>query len=165
MFEAVLATDLPLVLDADGLNLLAQSPFSRSNWILTPHPGEASRLLAAPAALKPPVQADRLAAVQALQSRYQGTVLLKGAGTLIANAAGTQLCPYGNPGMSVAGMGDLLSGTIGGLLAQGLGQLEAACLGAVVHALAADCVVASQGERGLLASELLPEIRRLINQL
>ena len=165
MFEAVLATDLPLVLDADGLNLLAQSPFSRSNWILTPHPGEASRLLAAPAALKPPVQADRLAAVQALQSRYQGTVLLKGAGTLIADAAGTQLCPYGNPGMSVAGMGDLLSGTIGGLLAQGLGQLESACLGAVVHALAADCVVANQGERGLLASELLPEIRRLINQL
>ena len=165
MFEAVLATDLPLVLDADGLNLLAQSPFSRSNWILTPHPGEASRLLAAPAALMPPVQADRLAAVQALQSRYQGTVLLKGAGTLIADAAGTQLCPYGNPGMSVAGMGDLLSGTIGGLLAQGLGQLESACLGAVVHALAADCVVANQGERGLLASELLPEIRRLINQL
>jgi NAD(P)H-hydrate epimerase len=165
MFEAVLATDLPLVLDADGLNLLARSPFSRSNWILTPHPGEATRLLTDPETETPAVQSDRLAALHALHTRYQGTLLLKGAGTLIADAAGTWLCPYGNPGMSVAGMGDLLSGTIGGLLAQGLGPREATCLGAVVHSLAADIVVARQGEIGLLATELLPEIRRLLNHL
>ncbi|MDC0069524.1 bifunctional ADP-dependent NAD(P)H-hydrate dehydratase/NAD(P)H-hydrate epimerase, partial [Gammaproteobacteria bacterium] len=71
--------------------------------------------------------------------------------------------PYGNPGMSAAGMGDVLSGVIGGLVAQGLDMNDAACLGAIVHSLAADNIAAGQGELGLLATQLLPEIRKLLN--
>jgi NAD(P)H-hydrate epimerase len=167
LFQAVMELDpaVPMVVDADGLNLLAEHPCHRDDWILTPHPGEAGRLL------DDAVQADRITAVKQLQSRYGGVCLLKGAGTLIASSSDSSntpkgklsLCPYGNPGMSVAGMGDLLAGTVGGLVAQQLG-LQLACeLGAVVHSLAADNLVQQQGERGLLATELLPEIRRLIN--
>jgi NAD(P)H-hydrate epimerase len=101
--------------------------------------------------------------VKQLQERYGGVCLLKGAGTLIASRHDVWLCPYGNPGMSVAGMGDVLSGIIGGLVAQGLDMDNAAGLGAIVHSLAADNIVARQGERGLLATELLPEIRKLLN--
>ncbi len=158
LFNRIMETRLPLVVDADGLNLLAEKPQHRDNWILTPHPGEAERLLH-----RSP-QADRLAAVRQMSGQYGGTFLLKGAGTLVCGPGGkVDLCPYGNPGMSVAGMGDLLAGVIGGLLAQGIAQDGAARLGAVVHSLAADELVKSQGERGLLASELLPGIRRLVN--
>ena len=108
---------------------------------------------------------DRLASVQQLQEKYGGVCLLKGAGTLIASRHDVRLCPYGNPGMSVAGMGDVLSGIIGGLVAQGLAIVDAACLGAIVHSLAADNIAARQGEGGLLATQLLPEIRRLLNGL
>jgi len=149
---------LPLVVDADGLNLIAEMPLFRDDWILTPHPGEAARLLGDKA-----IQMDRPAAVQALIDKFGGTVLLKGAGTLIGSRDEMSLCPYGNPGMSVAGMGDVLSGVIAALVAQGLAPLQAARLGAVVHSLAADYLVDRQGERGLLATELLPEIRRLVN--
>lgn len=159
MFGEACQAEIPLVLDADALNLLAENPEKSDRWVLTPHPGEAGRLLSETER----VQSDRLDAVKSLQNRYGGVVLLKGAGTLVADDA-VSLCPYGNPGMSVAGMGDLLAGTIGGLMAQGLNQGEAARLGAVAHSLAADRVVAAQGERGLLATELLPEIRRLINR-
>ena len=82
---------------------------------------------------------------------------------MIASRHDVWLCPYGNPGMSVAGMGDVLSGVIGGLVGQGLDIEDAAALGAIVHSLAADNIVARQGERGLLATELLSEIRKLIN--
>jgi NAD(P)H-hydrate epimerase len=167
IFQAVMRSPLPIVLDADGLNLLAENPVHRDNWILTPHPGEASRLLAAD--IPGEVQSDRLQAVIALQKKYGGVSLLKGAGTLIAESpiaeesSAISLCPYGNPGMSVAGMGDVLAGVIGGLLIQGLTAGDAVKLGATVHSLAADELVAEQGERGLLATELLPVIRRLVN--
>ncbi len=157
LFNAVMGSDMPLLVDADGLNLLAESPIHRDNWVLTPHPGEAGRLLGRK------VQDDRHSAVRDLQTRYGGVALLKGAGTLIADGQGIGLCPYGNPGMSVAGMGDVLSGIIGGLMAQGLLPMDAAQLGAVVHALAADNLTGNQGERGLLATELIPEVRRLLN--
>ena len=158
-FRLAMDAGKPLVVDADGLNLLAAagSP-NRDNWILTPHPGEAGRLIGLD------IQADRLSAVRAIQTAFGGQVLLKGAGTLIAQDDGqVQLCPYGNPGMSVAGMGDVLSGVIGGLLAQGLSPRLATNLGAVVHSLAADQQVKQQGERGLLATELFAGIRRLLN--
>jgi NAD(P)H-hydrate epimerase len=109
------------------------------------------------------VQVNRLASVKQLQEKYGGVCLLKGVGTLIATGHDVCLCPYGNPGMSAAGMGDVLSGVIGGLVAQGLDIDDATCLGAVVHSLAADNITARQGERGLLATQLLPEIRSLLN--
>ena len=158
LFKAVLDAAKPLVVDADGLNLLARKPVQRTDWILTPHPGEASRLLGQDA------QADRLQSVRALRDRFGGIALLKGAGTLMDAGTGqVALCPYGNPGMAVAGMGDVLSGVIGSLLAQGGDAALATMLGVAVHSLAADNIVKSQGERGLLAGELAPEMRRLLN--
>jgi len=163
LYEAALFADLPTVLDADALNLLAVAPRRRDDWILTPHPKEAARLLACDTAA---VQADRYAAVRALQEEYGGVVVLKGAGTLIAGpdaATPISVCPYGNPGMGSAGMGDVLTGVIAALLAQ-FGDLGAAArLGVLAHAVAGDRAAASGGERGLIASDLMPELRALVN--
>ncbi|ENY73894.1 bifunctional ADP-dependent NAD(P)H-hydrate dehydratase/NAD(P)H-hydrate epimerase [Aeromonas diversa] len=158
-FERFLCQGRSLVMDADGLNLLAQSPRHQDNWVLTPHPGEAARLLGSTVAQ---VEADRFAAVVALQQRYGGVVLLKGAGTLIHDGRQTWLCTEGNPGMAGGGMGDLLSGIIAALLAQGMAPRDAVCLAVALHGEAADRA-AAEGERGLLASDLLPWIRRLAN--
>jgi len=160
LFEAVLDSGLPLVVDADALNLLALSPQKREDWVLTPHPGEAARLLQTTTAA---VQADRFAAVAALQARFGGTVLLKGAGTLVLGPAGVpSVCVQGNPGMASGGMGDVLTGVIAGLLAQGLDFTEAAETGARLHSTAGD-KAAEGGERGLLAADLMPWLRQLVN--
>ena len=158
----VLETDKPLVVDADALNLLAENRIveipRRDNWVLTPHPGEAARLLQCSTA---DINADRFAAVFALQQRYGGVVLLKGAGTLVCGGEEVFLCPYGNPGMASGGMGDVLSGVIAALLAQGLSPLDAACLGVCLHGCAAD-VAAAEGAVGLLATDLMPALRQLL---
>ncbi len=151
--------DMPKVLDADALNLLAQTPAKRDDWILTPHPAEAARLLARETV---EVEHDRIAAARKLQHEYGGVIVLKGAGTVIASAEGVALCPAGNPGMASGGMGDVLTGIIAGLLAQGLGLAAAAETGVCVHALAAD-KAATSGERGLLASDLLACLRETVN--
>lgn len=156
----VLETRGPLVLDADALNLLAEEPVRHDAWVLTPHPGEAARLLDTTTRV---VQQNRFAAVEALASRFGGTCVLKGAGTLVRGAEETGICPAGNPGMASGGMGDVLTGVIAGLLAQGLGLTEAAELGVCLHAAAADRAAANGGERGMLATDLLPELRRLVN--
>lgn len=151
------ARDCPLVMDADALNLLAEQPMHRDHWVLTPHPGEAARLLACTAA---EIAQDRFAAVAELQQRYGGIVVLKGAGTLIASPGqhGPALCSQGNPGMASGGMGDALTGIIGALLAQGLNLEQAATAGVCLHATAADWA-AKEGERGLLASDLIQALR------
>ena len=159
LWQQQLALPGPLVLDADGLNLLAESPCRRDDWILTPHPGEAARLLGCTVA---EVEQDRLHSVRQLQRRYGGVVLLKGAGTLVCDGELVLICQEGNPGMASGGMGDLLSGIIGALWAQGLPQAEAAWVGVCVHGEAGD-LAADAGERGMLASDLLPFIRRLVN--
>ena len=154
-----LKTNLPLVLDADALNLLAQAPQQRSNWILTPHPAEAARLLAGSTQ---EIEQDRFAAIRALQQKYGGVIVLKGAGSLIADDEQIALCLAGNPGMSTAGMGDVLTGIIASLLGQGLSLWEAACAGVLIHALAGD-KAAKQGERGMLASDLINNLREWVN--
>lgn len=154
----LLDSELPLVMDADALNLLAMEPAQRHNWILTPHPGEAARLLGKSVAA---IQADRLAAAQQLQQRYGGVVVLKGAGTVVADAAGIGISTAGNPGMASGGMGDVLTGVIAGLLAQGLPPGQAARLGVCLHGRAGD-IAAADGQRGLLATDLLPILRRLV---
>lgn len=161
LWLTALDADKPLVLDADGLNLLARQPrqFSAPT-VLTPHPGEASRLLGCSVA---EVEEDRFAAVRELASRYQVVAVLKGSGSLIAASDGrVKVCPWGNPGMASGGMGDLLTGIVAGLLAQGCDAWQAACLGVGLHARAGDRA-AQQGERGLLASDLLAPLRRLVN--
>ncbi|MBD1390021.1 NAD(P)H-hydrate dehydratase [Neiella sp. HB171785] len=159
MFSMVLETDVPLVVDADALNILADNPSYRDNWILTPHPGEAARLLDMTIE---EVELDRFAAASALQKKYGGIVILKGAGTLVTDGQYMRVCRVGNPGMASGGMGDILSGIIGSLLAQGIPPFEAACLAVCIHGDAAD-LAAEFGERGMLASDLYPHVRRLVN--
>src|SRR4030095_13146081 len=124
-----------IVLDADALNLLARDPLSLpANTVLTPHPGEAARLLACDTRT---LAADRFPAVRELARRHQCVSVLKGAGTLVATAHGeVAVCPWGNPGMASGGMGDVLTGVIAGLLAHGLDAYHAACIGVALHARA-----------------------------
>jgi hydroxyethylthiazole kinase-like uncharacterized protein yjeF len=174
LFSRAIQAELPMVIDADGLTWLSRLPIefcANNNWILTPHPGEATRLLQGAvehsesyeSANLPNVQFDRFSSVVEIQQRYGGNILLKGQGTLICNSDDVFLCPYGNPGMATAGMGDVLSGVIGGLVTQGCSLIQATTLGAVVHSKAADSCATRFGQRGLMATDLYPEIRRLVN--
>ncbi|HSW93353.1 MAG TPA: NAD(P)H-hydrate dehydratase [Gammaproteobacteria bacterium] len=150
-----------MIVDADGLNRLSDKPAQKSNWILTPHPGEAGRLLKKSAAA---VQQDRFSAVTELQQAYQGWVVLKGAGTWVKGPdSAPELCEDGNPGMATAGMGDVLSGVLGGLAAQGLPLGVVARLGVLLHAMAGD-LAAKKGERGMIASDLMCYLRELVNR-
>lgn len=160
LLERVLKTDKPILVDADGLNILAQNPIHKDNWVLTPHPGEASRLLDTNTQ---EAESDRYQTISQLQKKYQGIVVLKGAGTLIADEDLTTVCTKGNPGMATGGMGDILSGIIGSLLAQGLAPFHAARAGVALHAVAGD-MAAKAGEKGLLATDLIDPIRQLVNE-
>lgn len=165
LFETVLADKpaaTPLVVDADALNLLAeQVGLGRDDWILTPHPGEAARLLGLDSS---EVQAARLGALDRLVAERGGIVVLKGAGTLIGRSgAVTAICERGNPGMASAGMGDVLTGAIAGVLAQCGDPWAAARVGVLVHALAGDAL-ARMGERGLLAGDVARELRAWVNR-
>ncbi|MFW0084023.1 MAG: NAD(P)H-hydrate dehydratase [Coxiella endosymbiont of Haemaphysalis qinghaiensis] len=161
LLNKVLVTKIPKVLDADSLNLLAESPVQREDWILTPHPGEASRLMNVSCQ---EIQSDRFKAIRRLSRRYRGVVVLKGAGTLIKGGEEEiSVCSGGNPGMASGGMGDILSGVIGGLLAQRLSLVAAAQGGVFIHSLAADRAAEEGGERGLLATDLFPHLRALVN--
>jgi len=161
LLAAAFTTGKTMVVDADALNLLAQAPQPMSgSAVLTPHPGEAARLLACDVAS---VQRDRFAAVRELAARYAAVVVLKGAGSLVADPAGrVAVCPWGNPGMASAGMGDVLTGVIAALLAQGLDAWDAARLGVALHARAGD-IAGADAPRGLVAGDLLPVLRRLAN--
>jgi len=164
-----LANHTPLVVDADALNLLAERAEqnknkSRDNWILTPHPGEAARLMGCSTA---EIQGDRFAAVAHLQKGWGGVCLLKGAGSLICypteDNAKTELCSVGNPGMASGGMGDVLSGIIGGLVAQKFSLAVSLRIACCVHGESADLASATNGQRGLAATDLYPYIRQLLN--
>lgn len=161
LYAAAIASGKPLVLDADALNLLAEQPQPLPQALLTPHPGEAARLLGLD---KREVQADRFGAAQALALRYACTVVLKGAGTLVsAPGEVTAVIGAGNPGMATGGMGDVLSGVIAALLAQHLPPFQAAVAGALLHSAAGDAAARVGGERGLLPSDLFEPLRRLAN--
>jgi NAD(P)H-hydrate epimerase len=159
--SAVLGSGKPLVVDADALNLIADTEVpARGDWILTPHPGEAGRLLRTSAQ---DVQRDRLAALDRLLERYHGTIVLKGAGTLVGAGGHTPgLCERGNPGMATAGSGDVLTGAIAGILAQCHDPWAAARTGVLVHAMAGDAA-ARGGERGVLAGDLVRELHHGVN--
>jgi hydroxyethylthiazole kinase-like uncharacterized protein yjeF len=160
LWQVVMEQSLPLVVDADALNLLSQQNINKENWVLTPHPGEASRLLNLSAQ---EIQADRMQAIKALNKKYGGVCILKGAGSLIyAPNSLPALCDKGNPGLASAGMGDILSGVLGGLIAQGIPIGEAAKMAVCMHAMAGD-LAAKDGERGMIAMDLMPFLRRLSN--
>lgn len=163
LLAAVAGSDCMQIWDADALNLLAQDNGRWSaprQWLLTPHPGEAARLLDCPVRQ---VQADRPRAAQQLARRYSAVVVLKGARTLIAGGQGLRECPYGHPVMAGAGFGDILGGVIAALAAQGLTLFDAACLAVYIHARAGE--LCSGSGRGLAASDLLAPMRQLLEQL
>ena len=150
LFDKIIVSSLPMLIDADGLNWLShyeRTVSPRPNWILTPHPGEAARLLGISTQ---DVQANRRQSIQLLQTRYGGVIVLKGAASMIATTdEPIQCCFAGNPGMASAGMGDLLSGMIAGFAAQGLTLWQAAQIGVLLHAMAGDRVAKNHGERGM----------------
>ncbi|HEY7773705.1 MAG TPA: NAD(P)H-hydrate dehydratase [Marinagarivorans sp.] len=162
LLQQVLKTDKPLVLDADALNLLADALHNyagRGNWVLTPHPGEAARLLHTNTAV---VQQNRFEAVSEIQKKYGGIVVLKGAGTLICDGQRTVVAKVGNPGLATAGSGDVLTGIIASLIGQGLNLFAAAQLGVCVHGEAGDLLAQEHGQFGLSASELAPHVRAIL---
>ncbi len=156
LFFTVLSSTLPLVIDADGLNLLSQhsSPATQKNpsWILTPHPGEAARLLHT---TTEKIQHDREQAANDLQQQYSGVIVLKGAGTLVTDGHEIKICDAGNPGMATAGMGDILAGIIGGLVAQQLPLFIATQTGVLLHAQAGDRAAAALGQAKIIATDIL----------
>jgi ADP-dependent NAD(P)H-hydrate dehydratase / NAD(P)H-hydrate epimerase len=165
-----LARNVPTVLDADGLsNFAALELAATAPLVMTPHAGEAARLLACDSRT---VQADRPAAALALARRAGGAAVLKGAGSLVAAGSGGHgedpallgVCAHGNPGMASAGMGDVLSGVIGGLLAQGMSVAAAAVAGTCLHSFAADRAAARSGQRSLLATDLLTPMVEILHE-
>ncbi len=159
--------NLPTVLDADALNTLAEIPdwWSKlgSQAVLTPHPGEMSRLTGLPIA---EIQGSRLHRAQEYASNWRHTVVLKGAHTIIAAPDGrAKLSPMANAGLASAGTGDVLSGTIAGLMAQGLSTFAAASCGVYLHASAAELVKDEIGDAGMIASDLLPKLPLVIKEL
>jgi len=174
LMEKALCFEGPMLIDADGLNYLATVPSvwqsqDTSNWVLTPHPGEAARLLSAKmhdnkTITATDVNRDRFDAIEKLQSQYGGTIVLKGAGSLIRSLGDetTHVCLSGNPGMASGGMGDCLSGMIAGLMAQGLSCEQAAKLGVELHAQCGDLACIDKGEAGILALDLLPYLSRFL---
>ncbi|WWO97908.1 MAG: bifunctional ADP-dependent NAD(P)H-hydrate dehydratase/NAD(P)H-hydrate epimerase [Candidatus Dasytiphilus stammeri] len=151
----------PMLWDADALIMLSEKPDQRHNRIITPHPGEAAKLLNISIA---EVESNRLDAAQSLANKYGGIVVLKGAGTIIASYEGDLvIADVGNAGMASGGMGDVLSGIIGSLLGQQLSYYQAACAGCIIHGAAADLLASKLGMRGILASDIFPWIYLLIN--
>ena len=151
------------VFDADALNIMAHNNLviQSQDIIYTPHFAEATRLLKY-RSIKPTTDTNRFDMILKLQEKYHGTFVLKGAGSLINITDDIAICPYGNEGMASAGMGDSLTGIIGALLAQNLSIIDSACLGVCLHAKAGD-QAAKEGKNGMLASDLFPTIRNLMN--
>lgn len=164
VLEQALQYQLPRILDADALNLLAAQPrLLGKQTVVTPHPAEAGRMLGCSTAL---VQRNRLLAVRQLAERFDCAAVLKGVGSLVADTDASMLpsiCVQGNPGMASAGMGDVLSGLVGALLAQGLPAGDAARYAVLLHALAGDRAAQQRGQLGLLASDLIEHIGYYLN--
>ena len=153
LLAKVLQWDLPKVVDADALTLLSQDPVYDSQWVLTPHPGEARALSG-----RNDVQRQRYATAADIVEKYGGVCVLKGAGTLVCSEKETRVCTGGNPGMATAGMGDVLSGVIAALITQSMPLLDAASVAVCLHARAGDRA-ANDGLVGMIASDLMPYLR------
>jgi ADP-dependent NAD(P)H-hydrate dehydratase / NAD(P)H-hydrate epimerase len=168
ILSSVLASPLPVVIDADALNLMAEDPAlgrqcARRNTptVITPHPGEAARLLGVSIE---DIQANRQAAAEKLQRQFNAVAVLKGAGTIISSQDKTVRNTTGNAALATGGTGDVLTGLIGALIAQGMPAFEAAVIGVKLHGLAAENLTTQIGGMiGVTASELIPELRGLIN--
>ncbi|MFA3792732.1 NAD(P)H-hydrate dehydratase [Aliiglaciecola sp. SL4] len=163
LFSYLIHQDKPLIIDADGLNLLSHQlhALNLSYLIMSPHSAEAARLLDTSIES---VENDRYAAATKLVENYGGNCILKGAGSIVHSQVATYVCANGNPGMSTAGMGDVLSGVLGSLAAQGMTAPEASLFGTCIHSAAADLVADNFGQRGMIASDLFDYLRQLVNR-
>ncbi|MDP3758475.1 MAG: NAD(P)H-hydrate dehydratase [Candidatus Daviesbacteria bacterium] len=167
LVERILNSHLPsMIIDGDGLNILSK----KGEWwkrlkgeaILTPHPGEMARLTGFTVS---EIQADRVNVVQYHAKKWNQTVILKGANTVVASPAGKVLfSPFANPVLSTAGTGDVLAGIVTGMLVQGLKPVEAAAVGVYIHGLAGE-MISKNGDAGMLASDLLPMLPKVIKNL
>ena len=156
IFQHSIQTKVPKVVDADALTLLKENSQLLTDSVLTPHPGEAARMLEITVAC---LEGDRPSSIEALSAKFNSIAVLKGAGTLIGRPDGKKLiCDRGNPGMATAGMGDVLSGMIGGLMSQGLPAFEAAGASVWLHASAGDLIAKKSGAVGMLASDLIRQM-------
>ena len=163
LLKTCLGAQAAMVVDADGLNLLAKysqdNAVSRENWILTPHPAEAARLLNCKVS---EIQQDRVLAAITIAKRFAACVVLKGCGTVVANPSGEYaICSSGNPGMATAGSGDVLTGIIAALLGQGLSCFDAAKAGVLAHAVAGDLATEKVGEMALVAGDIIDKLPRV----
>jgi NAD(P)H-hydrate epimerase len=164
LLKMALNSNLPKIIDADALNILSESrkKIDLKNSIITPHVGEASRLLGISVR---EIEKNREVAIKKLHEKFGATVVLKGSKSLVFGKENEiHQCHYGNPGMATAGMGDILSGVIGSLVAQHLENEKAAILGVNIHAFSADLVAKKQGENGMIPRDLLSYIPQIINQ-
>ena len=163
---------VPMLVDADGLNALAAHPermVARDDTVpsapavLTPHPGEMSRLTGLETSA---IQQSRAETAEHYATRWQSVVVLKGHGTIIAAPDGRlRRCPTGNQGMATGGSGDVLAGIIGGLLAQGIAPFEAACAGAYVHGLAGDIAAREKTARAMIAGDIIEALPQAWREL
>jgi|TARA_R110001583_G_scaffold7158_1_gene35558 hydroxyethylthiazole kinase-like uncharacterized protein yjeF len=149
-----------IVIDADGLTLLAKTNYFCSRWVLTPHPKEAATLLGCDTAT---IEANRFDAVKAIAKKYGGICILKGAGTLISDGDTVVINSTGNAGMASGGMGDVLSGIVAALILQTDNYFVATCLAVYIHGAAGDIIADRQGQRGMLASDLFAPLQQLVN--
>jgi NAD(P)H-hydrate epimerase len=152
--------ELPTLIDADGLNAFKgvadQLPKSRAPLVLSPHPGELSRLMSLDTDV---IVADRVGYAVEAADRFDCVVLLKGAPTFISDPSGVvYLNPTGNAGMASGGAGDVLSGIVGAMLAQGLAPADAACCGAYIHGLAADIALETTGQIAMIPTDIIFEL-------
>lgn len=162
LFEMAMEVDAPKIIDADALNILSENKksYDLSNSIITPHVGEAARLLGV---TTQEIQRDRKLSAQQLHEKFGAIVVLKGQGTLVLGKNIHQ-CLHGNPGMATAGMGDVLTGIIAALVAQNLNLEDAAILGVDVHALAGDMAKEEIGEIGLMPMDLFKYIPKILSK-
>lgn len=165
LFDEAIKKDVWKVVDADALRILTTKSMneisSYSKLILTPHPGEAAALLACSIE---DIETDRFTAIKKIAEKYGAICVLKGAGTLISDGKTIWINTTGNAGMASGGMGDVLSGIIGALLTQFEQPLSAVKFGVFIHGLAADNIARIQGQRGMIASDIIQQLPALVNQ-
>ena len=152
------------VIDGGFLSMLSKEPYKYDNWVMTPHIGEAAKLLNK----KPSdIEADRLKAAKRLQQKYGGIIVLKGPKTIIQTKTNSYICNHGNQGMGTAGMGDCLAGTVLSLitLANKDDRISSILFAVGIHSLAADVIKEETGDIGLLASQVIMKINKLLNEI
>lgn len=159
MFACAIESKQPLVIDADALHLLSKNAARNTQWVLTPHPGEAASLLSCS---KQDIETNRISAILAMDEQYGGVSVLKGAGTMVCKAQNIRFCTHGNASLATGGSGDVLTGIIAALIAQGASTIDAAKCGVMTHALAAE-MSSEQGTRGVLPTDLFPALYKLVN--